>query len=243
MSDDPNEMAASVWLDLAALPEDYPGIYRIGGVEGRLPARFRWLHPWALTALEAVNSALGLRLPLSDVLRSPIESAMARATKTGVMPPGFSGHNYGFSIDVDINAVVQKVTYHDLLQAMADQHWYPIRSDGVRGFEDWHFNWIRHDGPPKTTAVYNRGQRQLDLSNMVDDYRSILIDTQVDLMQARLKVLGLYHGEIDGLLGPHTREGALAFRRAYQLNQNLSVDTTAFHRCLALAACFKALNG
>ena len=56
----------------------------------------------------------------TDIYRSPASSAEAYARKVGVAKPGYSGHNYGISVDVAVEASMRrhKITYTQLCNIM-----------------------------------------------------------------------------------------------------------------------------
>ncbi len=108
-------------------------------------------------------------LVYTDMYRSAIGSAQAYETKKGAQKPGYSGHNYGVSIDVAVDASIKrhKITYNQLVHTLISFGWTPYQ--GVtqsslykRETEDWHFNFIGDYGyRPWNPTNPNRGQQVL----------------------------------------------------------------------------------
>lgn len=88
-------------------------------------------------------------LVYSDMYRSPLGSAKAYEEKTGVQKPGYSGHNFGVSIDLAIDATIKRhnITYNKLVNTLIAWGWTPYQgvtkdANYKRGKEDWHFNFV-----------------------------------------------------------------------------------------------------
>src|SRR5579863_10095981 len=101
--------------------------------------------PWQ--RLKAIQEYMPL--VYSDMYRSPIGSAKAYEEKTGVQKPGYSGHNFGCSIDTAVDATIKRhgITYDKFVQTLIAFGWTPyqgVTKDGhyKRGKEDWHFNFV-----------------------------------------------------------------------------------------------------
>ena len=188
-------------LKLTRLPA-LAGIYTIRGVPGQLPPSFLRMHPEAWAALKVVEE----KTPLiySDIFRTAEQSLEARKRKTGVAKPSFSGHNYGVSVDVAVDATMarHKWTYEQLWKVMKDAGWSCFRSRPTRGFEDWHFNWSADHGSSAAEGVIQRLYgTALKLS-----------DTEA---QMALQKLGFYGGAVDGIFGPRSSAALDAFGRAW----------------------------
>ena len=129
-------------LVLSQLPESILGIY--GPNKNLLGARQRYLHPSAAASIMAMEAA-GTRLRFSDMLRSPMESLHAMQVKRGVQPPGFSGHNFGFSIDIDVGDCIKRlslVNKSGLDVWMNARGWFCHRKDHALDAESWHYNFF-----------------------------------------------------------------------------------------------------
>jgi len=222
-------------LKLAQLPDSVRGIY--GPNKSLMPARARYLHPEAARSYMQMHDEA--HIVCSDVFRSAEASLAAIQVKTGVQPPGFSGHNYGFSVDVAVDQMLKERswTYTQLRDYMSSHHWVGHRRDGKRGSEDWHFNYL---GASRNAALsrvedqipgtWSRAVEHMILLNYDGAFRMSAEDTQ-----SALKKLGMYKGAIDGELGQLSRAAALAFARAWKLHEN-TVYTLRFFRTLAYVA-------
>lgn len=104
---------------------------------GVLPTRMKLVHPSVVDGLRAITVANNYYIAMSDMFRSPASSLAARQQKSGVQRPGFSGHNYGISIDIDIDQSVKLMgmSYPDLVRWMATKGWTCYRSDYQLGPE------------------------------------------------------------------------------------------------------------
>jgi hypothetical protein len=221
-------------LRLRALDnEKVVGIY----TKGRLPERMRFLHPEA--AASFVNFIPGVTV--SDMFRSPEASLAAVRAKRGAMPPGWSGHNYGLSIDLDVKATMKilLLTKRDLDEWMESHGWYCHRRDHKLAFESWHYNFL---GPgtvisPKVHST--SGYIEAKIQRL---YGSMLVENMTDkkLVQIQLKKLHLYNGEIDGSFGPLSKESLKAFQRTWGLQPN-GVMSTKTGRTLAYVSCERVL--
>lgn len=189
------------------------GIY----TDGRLPSRMRFLHPEAAASYE--HHIPGVTV--SDMFRSPEASLHAIRTKKGAMPPGFSGHNYGFSIDLDVLKTMKilMLTKRDLDEWMATHGWYCHRRDHKLAFESWHYNFLGVGTiiSPKvrTTMGYIEAKIQ-------KYYGAELVANMTDrkLQQSQLASLKLYSGDIDGIVGGLTKEALKAFQRTWGIHAN-----------------------
>lgn len=201
-------------IRLAALPSSTRGIYRIDGVEGRMFARALWLHPDAARAFATASESLA-PLVCSDIYRSAEASLRAAREKRGVQPPGFSGHNFGVSIDVRVDEMlrVTGLSYPDFCRAMERRRWYPYRRDHSRGFEDWHFNWVPE------TADAALGERRWDrvAEHVIQHLYGPDLALTPKEIQSELLKLRFYRGQVDGILGPLSAEAVRAFQRAWGL--------------------------
>ncbi len=194
---------------------------------GVFPARMAYLHP---EAARAFREGIGARVVCSDMFRSPEASLLARRTKRGVQRPGFSAHNYGLAIDIDVDKSMRLcgLKSKTALDAyMAVNGWVCHRLDGARGSEDWHFNYMSMSdvrvGDVSSAPAIERRMRALyaggwDMSDK---------DVQIALFG-----LGLYGGAIDNRLGPLSTEAARAFCRAWDVLWT-DVRSPMFRRTLA----------
>jgi peptidoglycan hydrolase-like protein with peptidoglycan-binding domain len=203
-----------------------------GGYNGILPTRMKLIHPSVVDGLRAITVQNGYNIAMSDMFRSPASSLAARQQKTGVQRPGFSGHNYGISIDIDIDQSIKLMgmSYPDLVRWMATKGWTCYRSDYQLGPEAWHFNFLnmgptpppRSDGPIQwITNTYG--------PQLTGDEKWV---------QTCLQQLKLYDGAIDGQFGAHSQAALKQFELMYQLPPTGVIDQI---NCwsLAIATCTK----
>lgn len=200
------------------------------------PKGLALLHPAAAASLLKLETEQG-PLRYTDIYRTAELSLSARKSKQGVQPPGFSGHNYGLSIDFDLDGIAKLKgwTYAKLLAILEGYGWYCHRRDGKGGFEAWHFN---HLGPDARKYLARADvKRSATWAAPVEAYVQELYGEFASRMDAKcvqtlLGRLKLYGGEVDGRLGPRTNEAVLAFERAWGLRVDGLVDER-FKRTLA----------
>ena len=230
-------------LQLKQLP-NVLGIYGTG--KGGIPAgdyfppNAAYLHPEAADSFLKLQKDTGKRLRVSDVFRTPESSLMAMQQKSGVQPPGFSGHNFGFAIDVAVDACLKsfgmsKPTFDAF---MGSYGWFCHRKDGKRGFEDWHYN---HFGLGPAAAQYHQACANSPVTSdgvearIVATYGPAFTLTTMEL-QTLLKGLKLYNGDIDGDFGPRTREAVWAFERTWKLPEDGKADPKMMRTLATVAA-------
>jgi hypothetical protein len=199
-------------------PDD--GIYH-----GQVPARALFLHPDAAASFLKLDKAQG-GWRWSDIWRSAESSLNAMRTKRGVQPPAYSGHNYGFSVDADLHGIMKekKISYHDIVEIMMAADWYCHRRDGAGPdeSESWHFNYL---GPGHDEYLLKVNQyKPATWSNAIEARicekygQDFLLDAKQ--LQTGLQTLKLYHGAIDGQLGPMSQEAIRAFQRAWGISED-----------------------
>jgi hypothetical protein len=227
-------------LPLRAIDVDSP---YAGGV--RLPARLAFLRPEAAQAIALVQGLYG-RIILTDAFRSPESSLQAMTEKRGVMPPGFSGHNFGLSIDVDVDGTMKRwgCSYAELVERLAEVGFYCHRPDGRRGFEDWHFNWFGAQA-----AAYLAQRRAPEARTWALPLESLIVDLYADGFivspseaQTILARLRMYAGEIDGIIGPRSRAAIQAFQRAWAIRDVSGALDTRTQRVMALVGAERVLG-
>jgi hypothetical protein len=184
-----------------------------------MPKRMAFLHPEAAFRLTMAQADLGNNLVFSDIWRSSLES-LRRAFPEGkppstiTKPPGFSGHNFGFSFDLDVNETMKrtKLSKKALDAALAKHGIWCHRRDGLIKVESWHYNVLL-----------------TDLSGFFAHSTAPAVERQIQLVygealtadprqtQRCLQYLKLYNGDIDGKHGPLTKTAVTAFQRAWHL--------------------------
>lgn len=226
-------------LRLAQLPADpfaHRGCYprpEDGKPTGTsLPARARYLHPAAARSVVEIEAEFPGCFYYSDVLRSATSSLAAVRAGRGAQPPAYSAHNYGAAVDLDLDATLRELRrrvvgvkdYPALLRMLEARGWYCHRRDGREGHEAWHFNFLgtgdvsRYfegvDVRPKTWADVAE-RRILEIAGAGGGLA--LSDLEA---QTCLRLLKLYQGELDGDIGPQSREAIRAFQRAYGVKED-----------------------
>lgn len=207
---------------------------------GQVPARAR------LAAPDAQFSTLGdLNLVYTDIFRSAAASLAAMGSKRGVQAPGYSGHGYGLSFDLDIDACCKDKSYFALCRALEDRGWFCHRRDGQRGSEDWHFNWFGLISPSlylgkvevSDPATWSRAIEYRICERYGDQFAPTPAQIQVALTS-----LGFYHGILDGQLGHESFAAIQAFQHAWKLVED-GIAGPRTQRTLAYVSAGIEING
>ena len=206
-------------LDLKLVPvPPCHGIYDVKGLTFKsMPARMRFMHPDAAVAFALIAPWV----VVSDMFRTPESSLQAVREGRGAQPPGFSAHNYGLAIDIDItpsrNALGVK-TKAELDAAMEAVGFYCHRRDHVVAHEAWHYNFLGIGAKVAGTITSDEVEARI-----IRLYGAALApdDTECQRMLGRLK---MYRGEIDGIIGPRSREAVRVFERGWGLNVDGVLD-------------------
>jgi hypothetical protein len=203
-------------LDIVDMPADMYGIYPEPKGE-TMPARARFLHPAAAASYNAMN--LDKKMRVSDVLRSAESSLNAVRAGRGAQHPSFSGHNYGFSIDIQVDWMLKT---HQLdkraLDAWMESHgWYCFRKDHANASEWWHYNFFGPEAADLMRAAEDTNQASLE-RKIQRTYGGSFALTDAECQDALLR-LGLYSGKVDGDIGPISRSAIRAFQRAWELDE------------------------
>jgi len=233
-----------LYLDLCQLPwSRVVGIYTIDRKPNQMPARALFLHPDAARAfLEVVDYRAPADATVSDIFRSAESSLAAVQSGRGAKPPGFSAHNYGLAVDVDIEPTmmrlgIQSKEYLDLF--MESRGFYCHRRDhritDLHG-ESHHFNFLGAGtviGPQfSTTSGFIEAR-------IVELYGAHFKLSPADIQRA-LASIKLYHGAIDGILGPISAQAIRVFRRGWGLGDSANPDER-FQRTLAYVTAEKRI--
>jgi hypothetical protein len=195
--------------------------YGVGGV-GSIPVRMRWLRAECAESLPP-------GLTMSDIYRSPISSLAAVKAKRGALPPGYSNHNYGGAVDVDVDMTMRRMGMKSkaaLDEYMTGFGWHCHRSDHRRGSEDWHYNHL----PDRPAGAYSSDEAEARLVALYGAaWAALKADVRAE--QTALKAAGMYEGIVDGDAGPMTKSGREVFKRTW-----LTKPTANYHRVLWLVA-------
>lgn len=212
------------------------GIYTVKGVDHpSMPARMRLLHPEAADAFHTISDVT----VVSDMYRSPESSLQAVRSGRGALRPGYSAHGFGLAIDIDIRTTMTNIhakTKLDLDVFMAQHGFYCHRQDHVHGAEAWHYNFLGFDAPVKGRLSSDEIEERI-----LSMYGPALSpdDTECQRLLAKLR---MYAGEIDGEIGPRSREAIRVFKRAWGLLPDDHIDTQ-MRRTLAFVACEHQVMG
>lgn len=206
-------------LVLQRLPADkVRGIYTIDKIPGRMPARALYLHPHAAASFLA---DLAPCITVSDMLRTAESSLNAVRTGRGAQRPGYSGHNYGFSIDIEVSEAMRALGFKTkrlLDDWMATRGWFCHRRDHLIEHEAWHYNFLKlaelRGGPPLLPAGTITSD---ELERLIQIVYGVELQPGDRDCQSMLALLHLYRGAIDGIIGPLSREAIAAFQRAWEL--------------------------
>lgn len=204
-------------LILSELPESLRGPSD-SSYKGHVPKRARLMHPSAAAALLALPF-LG-KLIFTDVFRSAEVSLMALRSKRGVKFPSYSGHNFGLSFDLDVHATLLALgkRYPDLIDMLGDHSFFCHRRDmDGSASESWHFNAILKKEYMDLALPHDRGSWDQPVEQVMWDLYGQDFSYDGHELQRKLVKLGLYHGEIDGSIGPLSQEAIMAFQRTWGL--------------------------
>lgn len=205
-------------LDLVALdPKKLRSAYKQDGGFG-MPARMCFLHPRAAMQLTLAQNDLGNNLVFSDMWRPMVES-LNRKYRGGVVstitkPPGFSGHNFGLSFDIDTEKTMKLtgLTKRQLDAALAKHGIECHRRDGLLKVEAWHYNCLTPEalskiGSSSAPAVeWLAGQLYAQTWNPTPSQIQRALNIT---MHANLKV--------DGKIGAATRAAVTLFQKKWHL--------------------------
>jgi hypothetical protein len=140
-------------LKLKKLPDTLRGIY--GPNKDKLGERMLYAHPDLYKSIMDLEAA-GVRLVFSDIFRSAKESLAAKRAKPGlVMPAGYSAHNFGLAVDLDVNAIMRelKLDKKRLDELLASFGLFCHRTDHKMLAECWHYNAFGDD-PKKWKGLF-----------------------------------------------------------------------------------------
>jgi hypothetical protein len=204
----------------------------------RGPTRLRYLSPEAAVSLERLENDTG-GLIYTDFWRDPISHLVAKRLKADNLLPGYCGHGFGLSLDLDVKAVLEekKISYEVLLHIMRKRGWYCHRRDGNQNgplFD--HFNFLGELADlylAKCTLDPMTWHRAIE-ERIYERYgKEFQLD--VPAVQRLLGKIGMYRGELSSHFDLYTREAILAFQRAWDLTETGNVDAT-FCRALVFVS-------
>lgn len=215
-------------LDLVPVPPCH-GIYNIRDIPFKsLRANMRYLHPDAAKAFAGIADWV----VVSDMFRTPESSLQAVEDGRGAMPPGYSAHGYGLAIDIAITEVMNNLKLKrkaDLDAKMEEHGFFCHRRDHENDKEAWHFNYLGVGA--KVSGSFTSDEVEARIVALYGNYLKP-DDTECQRMLAKLK---LYGGDIDGDIGPRSRQAVLAFERTWGLPVDGTLDVKT-RRTLAYVA-------
>ena len=200
---------------------------------GSAPSRMLWLQPDAASSLRNVF-AIYPCVEFTDLFRSPEVSLAAVLSGRGAQLPGYSGHNYGLCVDIDVDKAFKGgfTSKKALDDAFRKEGWVCHRLDGKRGPEDWHYNYLPGI---EITGKFSSDELERKIVSMYSPYW-YRVETAVAVEQECLRECKLYSGELDGKAGPITEQARKVFRRAWKIGDN---EKQKYIRTLSLVAARK----
>ena len=197
--------------------------------------RMKFLAPDATAALVAVEKDTD-GLDYTDMWRDPTSCLVARRKKKTSQLPGFSAHNFGLAVDLDVKKILdsKKIHYEDLLHIMKKRGWICHRRDGDGERPDsCHFAYLGDDPNLYLSRcnldpiTWHNAAEQRILERFGSHFQMSIKE-----IQHRLSELRFYSGPFTGQVDVYTREAIFAFQRAWDLVANGHIDNTL---CRALA--------
>lgn len=192
-------------------------------------SRMPFLAPDAAAALVAVERDTG-GLVYTDMWRDPIASLAAKRLSQTSQLPGYSAHNFGLAVDLDLKIILRekKIRYENLLHIMKKRGWVCQRRDGDgEKSEASHFNFLG-EYAEKYLVKCTMDPITWQLAAELRIWERFGKDFQIDIreVQVLLARIGFYTGPFTGTKDAYTREAILAFQRAWDLIQSGSPDSS-----------------
>jgi len=190
----------------------------------------RYAHPHVAIGIEQLILRFG-KVFLTDCYRDPAASLLARSTKRGVQKPGYSAHNFGLAIDLDVAKMLRVCGYKkaDLDYKMNQYGFRCYRADHKADApEAWHY----------TFSAKSPGQEAVE--EVIQSYYGSRFKLDAHGVQEALVALRLYAGTIDGKHGPLTRTALGLFQRTWGLAETQKADE-ATQRLLAVVTADKEI--
>lgn len=191
--------------------------------------RMPYLAPEAALAFLAIERDTD-GLVYTDLYRDPTASLLARRLKRSGQFPGYSGHNYGLSIDLEVKTILseKKIRYEDLLYIMKKRGWVCHRRDGAQeGPGAEHFTYLGSDSDSYLkSCTMDPTTWQYPVEQLIWERYGSEFKIGIKDVQALLSKMSMYSGTFTETNDSYTREGILAFQRAWDLTQSGSPDMT-----------------
>jgi len=195
------------------------GIY--GSSKDALATRMRFLHPAAAKSFRAMSA--DSRVRCSDMLRTPEGSLSNRRRKGKGLRPGWSGHNYGFSIDIVVGWMLKThgINKMELDQWMASHGWYCHNIPGeTRSYEAWHYNYFGEEAEHYLSFREDSSKRTWSspISQKIEEYYGHWWQrTDIVSVQRALKNLKFYEGGLDVYATSPTKTALRSFQKEWDL--------------------------
>lgn len=159
-----------------------------------------------MRAAEFFKANYNVDLNFSDMFRTASEQIVLKKKKgKGASYPGFSGHNFGMSVDIHTNKLFAQFrcaqkpySLRKMRQDLATFGWSYIQS------EEWHFNYL--NGRSSVTQAIDQ--------DFGENWTQKL---SVQAIQEILHELGYYNEEVDGLFGTVTKQAVQSFQTEFCL--------------------------
>ncbi len=216
-------------------------------VPGGMPEKARALSPEAAIDWLRFLEDLGHPLVVTDMLRDPKTSLrISSDPKRSALPPGWSGHQYGFSFDAINEAIMHLLglkKMKDLRALMAKYNFFNFWNDGKESHpkEDWHWNHFLPEFrdanggfASKTTVAY--------LENMIQKKYGVHMILTPLQGQLCLQKLGYYRGDLDGKIGKMSIAAILDFQNAWRLPKSGEFDKKTMRLLAYLTAEIEWVN-
>jgi len=187
------------------------------------PAKNKLLAIDAAASLKLVEKESG-GLVYSDMWQDGVDVFRASRMSPGSPRPGYSSHQFGFGLDLDLPASLDrlKISYPELLKFMEKNFWYCYRRDGAPALcGSEHFDYF---GEKALRYLLKATHDPIKWPRAAEEriYELYGDDFQLSLAQVQggLSKLGLYSLPISGELDTYTREALMVFQRAWKLTED-----------------------
>lgn len=186
------------------------------------------LAPEAALALVAVEKDTD-GLVYTDMWREPVASLLARRTRRGSQLPGYSSHNYGLAVDLNVKSILiqKKIRYEDLLWIMKKRGWFCHRRDGQGDMpESDHFTFLGEKSE-KYLAKCSQDPTTWQTPAEIRIWELYSNDFQLTTEEVSVRLVKMgFLSEPTKKRDIYMREAILAFQRAWDLTETGSPDMT-----------------
>ncbi len=202
----------------------------------QLPSHIRCDSTNKLLAPSAAESLLRLEentggIYYKDMWRDAVSSLVARRIKQCAHLPGYSPHNYGIGITIDIDTTLaqKNINYQQLLSILKKEGWVCYRKDEVvnaPGSDQFSFL-----GPTYkqylTKCTLDPKTWDIPVETFIFERYGVNFQLSTLSVQKLLHKIGMYClTDFSGTNDLYTREAIMAFQRAWGLTENGHIDST-----------------